>query len=322
MLQLSKESLDRKNAALRQAMGPVLAEALAASDVVEVIVNADGWVWIDRIGSGRTSSGARMEPADAERILRLVADHAGEVVTREQPLISGVLPETGERFQGCFMPVVSAPSFVIRKRPGLIFELTDYVAEGSMTAQQAELLRAAIARRDNILVAGGTGSGKTTLANAILAEPAFRGERVILAEDTPELQCSALDQLVLLTRKSDPPVTMTDLVRAALRLRPDRIVVGEVRDGAALDMLKAWNTGHPGGLATLHANGALEALWRLEDLTGEVAANIPCRAIGQAIDVVVFMRRRPGGRVVEEILRVEGFEAGRYRTARMDELST
>lgn len=321
MLQRAQETLDRKNAALRQAMGPVLAEALAARDVVEVIVNADGRIWIDRIGSGRAPSGARMEPADAERILRLVADHAGEVVTRDQPLIAGVMPETGERFQGVFMPVAAAPSFVIRKRPELIFELSDYVAEGSMTAQQAELLRAAATRRDNILVAGGTGSGKTTLANAILAEPAFSDDRVILAEDTPELQCSAADQLALLTRKADPPVTMADLVRAALRLRPDRIVVGEVRDGAALDMLKAWNTGHPGGLATLHANSALEALARLEDLVGEVAVNVPSRAIGQAIDVIVFMRRRPGGRVVEEVLRVEGFAEGRYRTHRMDDPS-
>ncbi|WP_454762096.1 P-type conjugative transfer ATPase TrbB [Caulobacter segnis] len=318
MLQLPREALDRKNAALRQAMGPVLAEALAARDVVEVIVNADGQIWIDRIGSGRAPSGARLEPADAERVLRLVADHAGEVVTRDQPLIAGVLPETGERFQGVFMPVAGAPSFVIRKRPELIFELSDYVTDGNMTPQQAELLRVSAARRDNILVAGGTGSGKTTLANAILAEPAFSNDRVILVEDTPELQCSALDQLALLTRRADPPVTIADLVRAAMRLRPDRIVVGEVRDGAALDMLKAWNTGHPGGLATLHANSALEALSRLEDLAGEVAVTVPSRAIGQAIDVIVFMRRRPGGPVVEEILRVDGFADGAYRTSRLD----
>lgn len=303
MLQLPREALDRKNAALRQAMGPVLAEALAARDVVEVIVNADGNIWIDRIGSGRTQSGARMEPADAERVLRLVADHAGEVVTRDQPLIAGVLPETGERFQGVFMPVAAAPSFVIRKRPEMIFELADYVADGSMSAQQATLLREAAARRDNILVAGGTGSGKTTLANAILAEPAFSGDRVILAEDTPELQCSALDQLALLTRKANPPVTMADLVRAALRLRPDRIVVGEVRDGAALDMLKAWNTGHPGGLSTIHANSAAEALDRLEDLIAEVTSRAPHRMIRHAVDLIVQIERTARGRSVTEIMK-------------------
>ena len=306
------DALERKNAALRQAMGPVLAGALAEPAVVEVMVNADGRIWIERIGEGRTFSGEHMAPADAERILRLVADHAGEVVTRDRPLLSATLPLTGERFQGVYMPVVASPSFSIRKRPEVIFTLDDYVAGGIMTEAQAALLRQAATARENLLIAGGTGSGKTTLANAVLAEPAFRDDRVVIGEDTRELQCSALDQLTLLTKRTEPVVTMTDLVRAALRLRPDRIVIGEVRDGSALDMLKAWNTGHPGGLATLHANSAREALSRLEDLIGEVSPVIPYRAIGQAIGVVAFLKRAPRGRILESILRVEGWRDGVY----------
>ena len=256
MVQHTPIVADRKVAALRQAMGPVIAEALADPLVVEVMVNPDGRIWIDRIGEGRSFTGKSLEPADADRILRLLADHAGEVVTRDRPRVSATLPQTGERFQGAFMPVVSSPAFAIRKRPEVVFTLDDYVRDGILTAAMAQILRGAARDRQNLLIAGGTGSGKTTLANAILAEPAFAADRVVLIEDTAELQCAALDKIEMLTKRTEPQVTMTDLVRDTLRLRPDRIVIGEVRDGSALDLLKAWNTGHPGGLATIHANSA------------------------------------------------------------------
>jgi len=297
---------DRKVAALRQAMGPVIAGALADRLVVEVMVNPDGKIWIDRIGEGRSWTGEHLAPADADRILRLLADHAGEVVTRDSPRISATLPETGERFQGAFMPVVSSPAFAIRKRPEVVFTLAEYVAEAIMTEAQAEVIREAAASHQNILIVGGTGSGKTTLANAILAEPAFAQDRVIIIEDTAELQCSAADQIQMLTKRTDPPVTMTDLVRDTLRLRPDRIIIGEVRDGSALDLLKAWNTGHPGGLATIHANSAAEGLTRLEDLIGEVTQRIPYRAITQAINVIIYIERTPTGRRVKTVSRLVG----------------
>uniref|UniRef100_B0T9A4 P-type conjugative transfer ATPase TrbB n=1 Tax=Caulobacter sp. (strain K31) TaxID=366602 RepID=B0T9A4_CAUSK len=313
MSQAGQETLDRKNIALRQAMGPTLAAALAEPSVVEVMVNADGSIWIERIGRGRAFSGQTMTFSDAERILRLVADHAGEVITRERPLVSATLPRSGERFQGVLPPVAAAPCFSIRKRPHAVFTLEDYVARSIMTSDQARALEAAATARENILIAGGTGAGKTTLANAVLALPAFVDDRMILVEDTPELQCSAHDQLALLTKRAEPAVTMADLVRAALRLRPDRIVIGEVRDGSALDLLKAWNTGHPGGLATLHANSAREALSRLEDLISEVAQTVPYRAIGQAIGVIAFIRRAPAGRLLEQVVRVQGWADGDYR---------
>ena len=297
---------DRKVAALRQAMGPVIAAALADRLVVEVMVNPDGRIWVDRIGEGRAYTGHSLAASDADRILRLLADHVGEVVTKDRPRISATLPETGERFQGAFMPIVASPAFAIRKRPEVVFTLDDYVERGIMAAPMAAALRAAAAGRQNLLIAGGTGSGKTTLANAILAEEAFAADRVVLIEDIAELQCAAADKVEMLTKRTDPPVTMTDLVRDTLRLRPDRIVIGEVRDGSALDLLKAWNTGHPGGLATIHANSAAEALTRLEDLIGEVTQRVPYRAITQAIDVVVFIERTATGRRVREVSRLVG----------------
>ena len=306
MAQTNSIVSDRKLAALRQAMGPVIAQALADRLVVEVMVNPDGKIWVDKIGEGRSFTGERLAHDDADRILRLLADHVGEVVTRDRPRISATLPVTGERFQGAFMPIVASPAFAIRKRPEVVFSLDDYVERGFMTPAMATALRVAAEARQNLLIAGGTGSGKTTLANAILAEPAFAADRVILIEDTAELQCAADDKIEMLTKRTEPAVTMTDLVRDTLRLRPDRIIIGEVRDGSALDLLKAWNTGHPGGLATIHANSAAEALTRLEDLIGEVTQRVPHRAIVQAINVVVFIERTATGRLVRDVSRVVG----------------
>jgi type IV secretion system protein VirB11 len=312
-MQTNSVVADRKVAALRQAMGPVIAHALADRLVVEVMVNPDGKIWVDRIGEGRSFTGERLAHDDADRILRLLADHVGEVVTKDRPRISATLPETGERFQGAFMPIVSSPAFAIRKRPEVVFTLDDYVEQKILSSAQVDLLRQAADTRQNLLIAGGTGSGKTTLANAILAEPAFAADRVVLIEDTAELQCAAADKLQMLTKRTEPAVTMTDLVRDTLRLRPDRIIIGEVRDGSALDLLKAWNTGHPGGLATIHANSAAEALTRLEDLIGEVTQRLPYRAIAQAINLVIFIERTPTGRRVRSITRVLGRDAETYR---------
>jgi P-type conjugative transfer ATPase TrbB len=316
-------SADRKVAALRQAMGPVIAAALADKRVVEVMVNPDGKIWIDKIGEGRSFTGERLEPDAADRILRLLADHVGEVVTKDRPRISATLPETGERFQGAFMPIVANPAFAIRKRPEIVFTLANYVETGVMTEVMAEALRQAARDRQNLLIAGGTGSARMALAKVVLPEPAFAGDRVVLIEDTVELQCAAADRLEMLTKRTDPPVTMTDLVRDTLRLRPDRIIIGEVRDGSALDLLKAWNTGHPGGLATIHANSAGEALSRLEDLIGEVTQRVPYRAIAQAINLVVFIERTPEGRRVRSVTRVRGWsEAGYQLTETSDGQST
>lgn len=298
----------RKREALDHALGDAVLEALAEPLVVEVLANPDGRLVIDRLRSGRVDSGVTLSAQARERVIRLVADYVGEPITRDDPRLAGILP-SGERFQGFLPPVCAQPAFSIRKRPPVIWGLSDYVASGVLTAAQAQVLRSAVRDRRNVLISGGTGSGKTTLANAILAEPGFKSDRVFLIEDTPELQCSAWDLVNVFTRRHPRPITVADLVRDALRMRPDRIVVGEMRDGAAaLEALKAWNTGHPGGVSTIHANSAREALLRLEDLLGEVMAQ-PCgRMIAQAVNLIVHIARRPEGRVVEAILRLEGLE--------------
>lgn len=301
-------TLDRQRAMLRTAMGPYVAAALADALVVEIMVNPDGALWIDRLGEGRLDTGVRLDPAQVERIVRLVASHSRSEVHPDKPIVSAELPVhgtgAGERFEGLLPPVSLAPCFSIRKPAARIHGLADYVRDGIMDEQMANCLKLAVVERQNILVVGGTSSGKTTLANALLAEMAHLGERVILIEDTRELQCAAPDVVALRTRAG--LVTTADLVRSTLRLRPDRIVVGEVRGIEALDMLKAWNTGHPGGIATVHANSASSALHRIEQLVQEAVASVPRPLIAEAIDIIVFISGRGLARRVETIARVAG----------------
>lgn len=307
---------ERKLEALRHALGELVLSALLDPTVVEIMANPDGRLVLDRVGDGRSDTGERLPPEARERVVKLVADYVGEPVTREDPRLSGVLPSTGERFQGFLPPITPAPAFSIRKRPEVVWTLADYVAQGVMTQRQADILRTAAAERRNLLISGGTGSGKTTLANAVLAEPAFADDRVFLIEDTPELQCSAWDLVPALTRRTPKPIGVVELVRDALRMRPDRIVVGEMRDGAAaLETLKAWNTGHPGGLSTIHANSAPEVLDRLEDLMAEVSAQPPRRSIAQAVDLIAHIRRTREGRRLEALVEITGLNGQGYKFA-------
>jgi type IV secretion system protein VirB11 len=301
---------DRRRAMLRTAMGPTIATALADPAVIEIMVNPDGALRLDRLGEGRIDTHVRYDPAQVERIIRLVASHARTEVHASSPIVSAELPPhgegAGERFEGVLPPVSLAPCFSIRKPAAKIYTLLDYVNDGIMSADAARLLSLAVVERKNILVAGGTSSGKTTLANALLDELACHDERVILIEDTRELQCAAPDVVALRTRAG--AVSIADLVRSTLRLRPDRIIVGEVRGREALDMLKAWNTGHPGGIATVHANSALSALYRLEQLVQEAVVTVPRRLIAEAIDLVVFISGRGLARRVDRIARVAGLD--------------
>lgn len=309
------ETIARKRAMLRTAMGPRISKALRDPLVIEIMVNPDGMLRIDRLGSGCSDTGERLDPRQTERIIRLVASHVRTEAHGLSPIVSAELPPhgsgAGERFEGILPPVSSAPCFSIRKPAERIHRLSDYVKSGIMSAETATALSLAVAERRNILIAGGTSSGKTTLANALLAELGERSERVILIEDTRELQCAAPDTVALRTKPGI--VSLADLVRSTLRLRPDRIIVGEVRGGEALDMLKAWNTGHPGGIATLHANSALSALYRLEQLVQEAVVTVPRRLIAEAVDLILFIAGRGTDRRIAGIERVEGIdEAGGY----------
>jgi type IV secretion system protein TrbB len=303
-------ALDRQTRMLRTAMGPAIARALEDPDVVEIMLNPDGSLWLDKLGTGRMPSGTKLSPQDAERIIRLVAAHVKVEVHPSSPIVSAELPETGERFQGVIPPVTVAPAFSIRKRALSIFRLSQYVLDGVMTEAQATALRQAVRERRNIVIAGGTSTGKTTLANALLQEVADTGDRVVLLEDTVELQCFCPDHVAFRTKPG--VVSMQDLVRSTLRFRPDRIVVGEVRGGEALDLLKAWATGHPGGVATLHANSAAGALTRLEQLIAEAVVTVSRALIADAVEVIVFIAGRGRQRRIEELVRVVGLDANQY----------
>ncbi|WP_295380753.1 P-type conjugative transfer ATPase TrbB [uncultured Pseudacidovorax sp.] len=304
------EPADRRIRMLRTAMGPEITAALEDRDVVEVLLNPDGSLWLDRLSAGRAPTGHRMAAADAERIIRVVAAHVRAEVHAGAPLLSAELPETGERFMGAMPPIVRAPSFAIRKRALAIMTLADYVGAGIMSEAQAGFLRSAVRARLNIVVAGGTSTGKTTLANALLDEVAQTRDRVLVLEDTVELQCRSDDHVSL--RAEPGTATMADLVRATLRLRPDRIVVGEVRGAEALDLIKAWGTGHPGGIATVHANSAAGALTRLEQLIQEVSLTVPRALIAEAVNVVVHLTGRGQARRVRRVTRVIGLDANGY----------
>ena len=297
---------------LRTAMGPQIAAWLDDPSVVEIMLNPDGRLWTDRLAGGLAPSEVRLSPADGERIVRLVAHHVGAAAHAGAPRVSAELPQTGERFEGLLPPVVAAPAFSIRKAASAVFDLGSYVERGTMTPAQALALAAAVAERRNILVVGGTSSGKTTLVNALLAEVARTGDRVVLIEDTRELQCSAPNLVALRTHEG--VASLSDLVRSALRLRPDRIPIGEVRGAEALDLLKAWGTGHPGGVGTLHAGSAMGALRRLEQLTLEAVSVVPRALIAETIDVIAVLEGRGAQRRLAELVAVQGLgESGLYR---------
>ena len=307
---------ERTMAMLRTALGIDIAQALDDPKVVEIMLNPDGRIWVDKIGKGRFDTDKFLTPLEGERVVRLVASHINQDVTTKSPIISAELPVTidgkgGERFEGLMPPVVHAPCFSIRKGAVAVFALADYVKAGTMTKAQSEALKYAVSSHQNVLIVGGTSSGKTTLANALLSEVACTGDRVLILEDTRELQCEAEDTVALRTHGRN--VTLADLVRSTLRLRPDRIIVGEVRGPEALDMLKAWNTGHPGGIATVHANSAKAGLSRIEQLILEGANVVPRALIAEAINVIVFISGRGSKRRIETIARLTGVSGETYK---------
>ena len=301
------EALSRSARMLRTALGAEIAGWLDDASVVEIMLNPDGRLWLDRLTGGLEDTGARLSAEDGERIIRLVAHHVGAEVHSGAPRVSAELPETGERFEGVLPPVVYAPAFAIRKPAVAVFSLDDYVAAGVMAKDQTAILRVAVAERKNILVAGGTSTGKTTLANALLAEIAKTSDRVVLIEDTRELQCAAPNLVSLRTKYG--VASLSDLVRSSLRLRPDRIPIGEVRGAEALDLLKAWGTGHPGGVGTVHAGSALGALRRLEQLIQEAVVTVPRALIAETIQIIAVLAGRGTERRLIELAAVQGLDS-------------
>ncbi|GJM06347.1 MAG: P-type conjugative transfer ATPase TrbB [marine bacterium B5-7] len=295
-------SQDRFQALLQHALGEAITRELQESLVVEVLVNPDGKVWVEYLSRGKKSLTVILSTVQRENIIKLLASHHHMIVDANNPELACEIPNIGIRFQGWLPPVVSEACFTLRKPASQIFSLDNYVSANQMTAEQSQQLKTAIQNKQNIIVAGGTGSGKTTFTNALLAELTETQERILVIEDVPELQVAAVDHVKLCT---SPNKSMHDLVKGALRMRPDRIVIGEVRDGAALAMLKAWNMGHPGGICTVHANSAQDTLLRLHHLVQEVLPAAPISVVEQAVDLIVFIQRNPAtGFKVAEVLQL------------------
>ena len=296
---------------LRREMGDNIRNAMDDNNVIEIMLNPDGKVWTDKIGAGMEFL-CYMSPVQSLQMLGTVAHMLGTVINYHNPKVEGELPGDGSRVEGVIPPIVPNPSFNIRKKASAVFSLEEYVNSGRATNQDIHILREAITARKNILVVGGTGTGKTTFVNAIINEMKFLTpqHRLLILEDTLELQCS-MDNFVSMRTTSD--MSMQDLLKVTMRQRPDRIIIGEVRGKEALDMLKAWNTGHPGGVCTVHANDARAGLLRIEQLISEVSQSPMRELIAEAIDVVAFLIRDPHiGPKLSELVAVDGFHEGQY----------
>ena len=260
--------------------------------IFEVIVNPDGKVFL-KTNEGDKKSKYILDEKKRRQVINQIASFSKNVANEEVPLLAAEF--FNMRFQGFLSPdIVKNSSFCIRKHAKKIFNLDDYVHNKTMTKYQQEIIIQAIYNRKNIIVAGGTGSGKTTLVNALLFEIAKLNNRVIIIEDTKELKCDAKNKLALISTKTT----------STLRSRPDRIILGEVRGSEAFTLINAWSTGHKGGISTVHSNSAFHTLTRIETLVGFGTDKVQPSIIADAINVIIYIKKTPTGRIIEEIRKV------------------
>lgn len=311
-----------QNRNLDVVLGARVVDLMHRGDITEIYNNDDGFIRYLSHAEGKVKTDIYLTPSQYRAIIELVAGQVGKIANEEVPSLSAEISGYGCRFQGELPPIVRSPQINIRKKAVRIFSLDDYVENKTLTVRYKAYIEDAIASRKSILIVGGTGTGKTTFLNAVLAAIARISpyHRIISLEDLPELQCPADDYSPMFTKqetgKDGIRYNMTRLLADCMRRSPDRIVVGEVRDGAAYTMLKAWNTGHEGGACTVHANGAVEGLTRIKSLAQEDpdAAGDIKELIGEAIDVVisiVHIELGDGkkGRMVNDIIEVTGYDS-------------
>lgn len=302
---------------IRRELGPDFMSALDDQLTIEIMLNPDGELWQERLGEPMKRIG-QLSASQADAAIRTVAGCLNKTATQDNPILEGVFPLDGSRIACWLPPITKSPSFALRKHASRVFTLDNYLESGTLTDNQVLAIRSAVQEHRNILVIGGTGSGKTTLCNAVIAEITKQNptERIFIIEDTGEIQCQAKNAVQLCTSIH---VSMTKLLETTLRGRPDRILVGEVRSAAALDLLDAWNTGHEGGIATLHANNAREALDRLKSLITrhESAPKEIEPLIGKVVHMIIHIAKTESGRRVKEIIEVQGFHNGIYQVQTM-----
>ena len=273
-------------------------------DVCEVMVNADSKIWIDTFSHGLIDTGKTLTGEITSSIIIQIANHSHKTCDKDNPLLEAEI--LNMRFQGFLSPdIVENSAFCLRKHAKVVFTLEDYVNNKTMTKRQQEVILKAIKEKKNIIVAGGTGSGKTTLVNALLAEVAKLNDRVVLIGDTKELKCDAKNKLSLLSTKK---VSMEELLRATLRARPDRIIVGEVRGAEAFTLINAWSTGHKGGISTVHSNSASRTMSRIETLVGFGTDKVQGTLIADAIDLIIYIKKTANRRTIEEIVEVINYD--------------
>ena len=314
------DTTEKRQAELvKDSLGKEILKYLDDPEVNEVYINQDYSLRIDTI-SGRRKTDVILTSDTVARICKSIAGINRQVITEKNPELGVEIRLLQVRAQIMFPPIVSRPTFFLRKKPRQIFSLEDYQAQGALSEKYYEIIVDCIKRRKNIIVAGATGSGKTTFLNAILKKLSEINpeHRLVILEDLPELQCSSDDvQYMTTSGNRTTSVTMQDLVFISMRLSPQRILIGEVRDKSAYDVLKAWNTGHPGGFCTIPADGCHDAFIRLELLVKEADTGSSTRdikaLIGSTVGVVISIQKvvqnNATTRVVEEIIAVKGYDA-------------
>ena len=307
---------------LEYSLGKEMMDYMHDDDVTELMVNPDGSLWIDTFSKGVIDTGIRIKPSDTRQIIYSVASLSNQIINEaEAPFLQAEIPDSylfdSCRFQGELPRIVTAPSFNIRKHPNRILTFDDLIKSETVTEAQVKIILDAIHSHKNIVIAGGTNSGKTTFTNSCLLPVSEMDDRVVMLEDTPELRCSAKNCVSL--RVTDN-MSMNQLLRITLRLSPNRIVVGEVRGEETFTLLTAWSTGHRGGITTVHSDSALDTLYRLQEAIELVSLSPQQRKIGRAIDIVVYLRKVDRRRFVEEIIAVEGYDSnkGEYITKKLD----